>query len=106
MDTLVVVQSMPGKPAVDLESVLFLDKGSRPLGKVFDVIGPVSLPLYCVRFNSHDHIKEAGVSVGTSVYVAPRYSSVFFRLLIVVALTFIYMPRGRDFNDPGFNQSG
>ena len=74
MDTLVVVQSMPGKPAVDLESVLFLDKGSRPLGKVFDVIGPVSLPLYCVRFNSHDHIKEAGVSVGTSVYVAPRYS--------------------------------
>ena len=74
MDTLVVVQSMPGKPAVDLETVLFLDKGSRPLGKVFDVIGPVSLPLYCVRFNSHDHIKEAGVSVGTSVYVAPRYS--------------------------------
>jgi len=72
VDTLVVVQSMPGKPAVDLESVLFLDKGSRPLGKVFDVIGPVSLPLYCVRFNSHDHIKEAGVSVGTSVYVAPR----------------------------------
>merc|ERR1719357_1097904 len=35
-------------------------------------LGQVSLPLYCVRFNSHDHIKEAGVSVGTSVYVAPR----------------------------------
>ena len=57
---------------MDLETVLFLDKGKRPLGRVFDVIGPVSLPLYCVRFNSKDHIASHHVEKGTKVYVAPN----------------------------------
>ena len=38
-----------GNPALDLDSVLFLDSGSRVLGRVFDVIGPVQRPYYCVR---------------------------------------------------------
>ena len=57
---------------MDLETVLFLDKGKRPLGRVFDVIGPVSLPLYCVRFNSKDHIANHHVEKGTEVYAAPN----------------------------------
>ncbi len=47
----VVVRGLPQKPAVDLDSVLFLDKGERALGKVFDVFGPVNAPFYSVRFD-------------------------------------------------------
>ena len=57
VDELVVIESLPGNPAIDIDSVLFLDHGKRALGRVFDVIGPVALPYYCVRFNSKDHIQ-------------------------------------------------
>ena len=46
----VVVKSLPNTAAVDLESVLFLEKGGRALGRVFDVFGPVSRPFYAVRY--------------------------------------------------------
>ena len=72
VDDLVVVRALPNTPALDLESVLFLDKGKRPLGKVFDVIGPVTSPFYCVRFNSNDHIKSSEVEKELKVYCAPR----------------------------------
>ena len=49
----VVVKSLPDTAAVDLDSVLFLEKGSRALGRVFDVFGPVSRPFYAVRFVSN-----------------------------------------------------
>ena len=45
----VVVKSLPNTAAVDLESVLFLEKGGRALGRVFDVFGPVTRPYYAVR---------------------------------------------------------
>ena len=72
VDELVVVESSPGHPAVDIDSVLFLDSGERALGRVFDVIGPVSRPLYCVRFNSSQHIQERQVAVGMDVFYAPK----------------------------------
>ena len=72
VDDLVVVKALPNTPALDLDSVLFLDKGKRPLGKVFDVIGPVTSPFYCVRFNSSQHIKDNNVKVNLEVYCAPR----------------------------------
>ena len=72
VDDLVVVRALPNTPALDLDSVLFLDKGKRPLGKVFDVIGPVTSPFYCVRFNSNDHIKSSEVKKELKVYCAPR----------------------------------
>ena len=43
-----VIKSNPGLPALDMESVLLLEKGAKTLDKVFDVIGH----LYMVRFNS------------------------------------------------------
>ena len=46
---------MPNTAAVDLESVLFLEKGSRALGRVFDVFGPVSRPFYAVRCSAVSH---------------------------------------------------
>ncbi|CAH4030191.1 H/ACA ribonucleoprotein complex non-core subunit NAF1 [Pieris brassicae] len=71
VDRLVVVQGLPETPAVDIDSILFLENGAKPLGQVFDVFGPVSQPHYCVRFNSADHIAERGVDVNMDVFIAP-----------------------------------
>jgi H/ACA ribonucleoprotein complex non-core subunit NAF1 len=68
----VVVQAMKNTPALDLDSVLFLDKGRNTLGKIFDVIGPVCEPAYCVRFNSTQQIQEKGIEKGLVVYCAPK----------------------------------
>lgn len=69
---LVVVDSLPGSRPIDIDSVLFLEKGTKPLGHVFDVLGNISSPMYCVRFNSNQQIQEKGITVGSLVYVAPR----------------------------------
>lgn len=68
----VVVDSLPGSRPIDIDSVLFLEKGTKPLGHVFDVLGNISSPMYCVRFNSNKQIQEKGITVGSLVYVAPR----------------------------------
>ncbi|CAH0720478.1 unnamed protein product, partial [Brenthis ino] len=72
VDRLVVVRAFPETPAVDLDSILFLENGARALGKVFDVFGPVKEPHYCVRFNSEDHVKEKRVHPGMEVFIAPK----------------------------------
>ncbi|XP_039756492.1 H/ACA ribonucleoprotein complex non-core subunit NAF1 [Pararge aegeria] len=72
VDRLVIVRAFPQTPAVDLDSVLFLENGAKALGKVFDVFGPVTEPHYCVRFNSVEHVRERGVSCGAEVFIAPR----------------------------------
>lgn len=81
VDDLVVIESHPGMPAVDLESILFLEKGSQPLGRVFDVIGPVTRPYYVVRFNNEEHIKERGIVKGMKVYYAPKTEHTTFVFL-------------------------
>ena len=72
VDQIVVVKSKPNTAALNLESVLFLEKGKRTLGHVFDVIGPVMQPFYCVRFNSKEHISEKKIEIGCPVFFAPR----------------------------------
>ena len=72
VDQMVVVKSKPNTAALDLDSILFLDKGQNPLGQVFDVIGPVMQPFYCVRFNSNDHIREKNIEIGNPIFFAPR----------------------------------
>ena len=67
-----MVESVPGVPALDLDTVLFIREGEATLGRVFDVIGPVTQPLYVVRFNSKEHVAERGLSVGMQVYFAPK----------------------------------
>merc|ERR1719430_1629361 len=81
VDELVVIESNPGVPALDLETVLFLEKGAKALGKVFDVIGPVTRPYYVVRFNNDQHIQEKGVTKGLMVYYAPRTEHTTFVFL-------------------------
>lgn len=81
VEDLVVVESSPGLPALDLESVLFLEKGAKVLGHVFDVIGPVTRPYYVIRFNSEQHVKERGVTTGLKVYFAPKTEHTTFVFL-------------------------
>ena len=42
--------------------------------KIFETFGPVSCPLYSVRFNSAEHIAEHGVEIGAKVYYVPNVS--------------------------------
>jgi len=81
VEDLVVIESNPGVPALDLETVLFLEKGAKALGKVFDVIGPVTRPFYVVRFNSGQHILDRGVAKGMMVYYAPKTEHTTFVFL-------------------------
>lgn len=67
-----LVESLPNFAAVDIDTVLFLDKGNRTLGQVFDVMGNVSSPIYCVRFNKTQDIAAKNVTVGLKVFVAPQ----------------------------------
>lgn len=87
----VVVDSLPKSRPIDIDSVLFLDKGTKPLGHVFDVLGNVSNPMYCVRFNSNKQIQEKGITVGTLVYVAPRTEHTSF-----VAVSELMKQKGCD----------
>lgn len=63
---------------LDIDTVLFLDKGSRTLGKIFDVFGQVSQPTYCVRFNTELQITDNNIVIGMPVYCAPKtdYTSI------------------------------
>lgn len=71
MEQIVVVKPQSGKPTLNLETVLFLDKGQRVLGKIFDVFGSVSEPYYCIRFNNSEHIKQHEIETGLLVYYCP-----------------------------------
>ena len=73
----VVVQALKNTPALD-EECLILDKGKKPLGKVFDIFGCVSEPSYVVRFNSPEHVQEKEITVGMEVFCAPRTELHFY----------------------------
>lgn len=59
-------------PAYDIDTLLFLDRGKKALGQIFDVIGPVASPLYVVRFNNPDMIQANNIQKGAPVYCAPN----------------------------------
>ncbi|CAG7716818.1 unnamed protein product [Allacma fusca] len=68
---LVTIESFEKKPALDLNTVLFIEEGRKAIGHIFEVFGRTSQPYYCVRFNSPEHVKERGVEIGTLIYAAP-----------------------------------
>ncbi|XP_058807309.1 H/ACA ribonucleoprotein complex non-core subunit NAF1 [Phymastichus coffea] len=80
VEQMVVVRPKPGKPTLNLDTVLFIDKGQRALGRIFDVFGQVAEPHYCVRFNSSVQIQEKDIKVGMTVYYCPntQYTSLVF----------------------------
>lgn len=57
---------------MDIDSILFIDRGQRALGKIFDVFGPVNKPHYAVRFNNTEHIKKFNILIKEPVFCAPE----------------------------------
>uniref|UniRef100_A0A2M4BKA2 H/ACA ribonucleoprotein complex non-core subunit NAF1 n=1 Tax=Anopheles marajoara TaxID=58244 RepID=A0A2M4BKA2_9DIPT len=78
---IVLVQSEQGVELLNLETVLFLDRGKRTLGKIFDVIGQVNRPIYCVLFNSNEEVLAKNITVGMEVFCAPRTEHTSFIIL-------------------------
>lgn len=80
VDSSVIVYPKPKKPTLNLDTVLFVDKGRKTLGRIEDVFGNVEDPHYSVRFNSLMHIQENGVHIGMEVYYCPNspYTSLVF----------------------------
>nr|NP_001097178.2 uncharacterized protein Dmel_CG10341, isoform C [Drosophila melanogaster]ABV53693.2 uncharacterized protein Dmel_CG10341, isoform C [Drosophila melanogaster] len=91
VDQLVLVSVLPNSMLFDLDTVLFLEKGRKVLGEVFDVLGQVSDPLYCVRFNSNKQILDRGIKIGDVVYCAPKTEHTQF-----VILSKLMQVRGSD----------
>ncbi|XP_071575332.1 uncharacterized protein [Temnothorax nylanderi] len=78
VEQLVIVEPKPGQPTLDLDTILFVNKGTKALGKIFDVYGPVTEPHYCVRFNDAKHMQDNGIKVGMQVYYCPSNKSYTF----------------------------
>ncbi|EDO63347.1 AGAP011831-PA, partial [Anopheles gambiae str. PEST] len=78
---IVLVQSVAGAELLNLDTVLFLDRGQRALGKIFDVIGQVNQPIYCVLFNSNQEILTKNITTGMEVFCAPRTEYTSFIIL-------------------------
>lgn len=76
---------------MDIDTVLFLEAGNRTLGRVFDVMGNVASPIYCVRFNCADDIKRKNLAIGMKVYVAPQTKYTNF-----IVLSHIMKQKGCD----------
>jgi H/ACA ribonucleoprotein complex non-core subunit NAF1 len=68
IDTLVVVASSDiTNTALDIGSILWL-ADRRPLGRIFEVFGPVVKPMYTIRFNSQDQLTDLAVSCSSCFY--------------------------------------
>lgn len=85
VDCLVVVQSFKHTNPLDLDSVLFFKSG-EPIGQVFDVIGPVAEPLYCIRFNTKEEISSLNIKVDMPIYYAPSYEAPVTKFVFVEKL--------------------
>jgi len=70
VESFVVVKALPQTPALDSDSVLFLENRSC-LGLVFETFGPVQTPFYSIRFNMDRDISDKNVNVGDKVFYAP-----------------------------------
>ncbi|XP_022092868.1 H/ACA ribonucleoprotein complex non-core subunit NAF1-like isoform X2 [Acanthaster planci] len=68
---LVVIQSNLGVEVLDSDTVLFLED-RKAIGMIFEVFGPVSCPLYTLRFNSVSDIKDLKIELQTQVFFAPK----------------------------------
>lgn len=68
---LVMVDAIIGMPPYDLETLMFLENGTF-LGAVFDVMGPVTSPIYVLRFKSGVETVKFNLNIGTKVFISPR----------------------------------
>jgi H/ACA ribonucleoprotein complex non-core subunit NAF1 len=74
VDDLIVVQGMQGSEALDADTVLWNDN-KQPIGKIFEVFGPVKLPFYSIRKSKDSSLDSLGISVGSRIFFIPRDDS-------------------------------
>ncbi|XP_029297887.1 H/ACA ribonucleoprotein complex non-core subunit NAF1 isoform X2 [Cottoperca gobio] len=67
---LVIIQSLKDTPPLTDDSIIFRSD-RMAVGKVFEVFGPVSSPLYILRFSSVEQISSKGLTEGLTVYYTP-----------------------------------
>ncbi|XP_045468140.1 H/ACA ribonucleoprotein complex non-core subunit NAF1-like [Harmonia axyridis] len=72
IDNIVTVAALPQMPAYDLETLLFLEEGRKVLGYIFDVMGPVTAPVYIILMKSAEAIADLQLEKGAKVYCAPQ----------------------------------
>lgn len=66
-----MVEAIPGAPPYNLDTFMFLEDCTF-LGSVFDVMGPVSAPIYVLRFKNTVEAVKHQLSVGIKVFVSPK----------------------------------
>ncbi|KYK59161.1 snoRNP assembly factor Naf1 [Drechmeria coniospora] len=77
-NTMLVKAFTPGEYQVlDTGSVLCTAERTV-IGAVAETIGKVLQPMYTVRFNTEDEIKELGIEIGTKVFYPPDHASFVF----------------------------
>lgn len=66
-----MVEATPGIPPYNLDTYMFLEDCTF-LGAVFDVMGPVSSPIYVLRFKSAADVGKLNLKVDIKVFVSPQ----------------------------------
>ncbi|KAL6608503.1 NAF1-domain-containing protein [Neocallimastix sp. 'constans'] len=62
---------------LDEDSILlFSDR--TPVGRIFETLGPVSLPIYSIRFNSASEIDKEKYKIGTNIYFNPELAKLSY----------------------------
>ena len=74
VDAMLIVQCQPGGRALDLGSAVCMENRTA-LGRVDEVFGPVSEPMYCIRPLEGVDVVKAGLVEGARVYNVPSQSS-------------------------------
>ncbi|KAL3272576.1 hypothetical protein HHI36_014046 [Cryptolaemus montrouzieri] len=72
LDKFVTIESLPAMPAYDLDTLFFVEDGQKVLGYVFDVMGPVSSPIYVVHLDTVERVQNLQLKRGTKIYCAPK----------------------------------
>ncbi|KAJ2455626.1 hypothetical protein EV183_000725 [Coemansia sp. RSA 2336] len=75
VDSSVIIQANSSGEAhvLDSDSLIAFDD-RKVLGVVFDIFGPVTRPMYTVRFNQAEDIDRAACVVGRPVFYAPGWA--------------------------------
>jgi len=71
IERVITIKSFKGQPALNFDSVLFAKDG-HPIGRIFDVFGPVKEPHYVIRFNHENDIKAKGITKDMPIYFSPH----------------------------------
>ncbi|XP_069487465.1 H/ACA ribonucleoprotein complex non-core subunit NAF1 isoform X2 [Ambystoma mexicanum] len=70
VDQLVIFESRFNQHVLGEGTIIF-NEDKLPVGKIFEIFGPIPRPSYVLRFNSAQHIAEHGIKVNDIMYFVP-----------------------------------